>query len=480
MTRRTRRLAAATAGLAAACALVLPAATAHAATGGYTPNPHEWWLNASHWDAQRNVWPITEGVGVTVAVVDSGVQASNPDLRGVVLPGGDMLGYPGNGEKDYAPKGGHGTAVAELIAGQGAGSSRVGADPVGIAPQAKILPVHVIDPSTNNAPIVKGIKYAVDHGASIINLSLGGNAPSSTTCDPDEQEAVAYALAHDVVVVAGSGDTNLRGPAPEEPGTCAGVLTVGGVEPNGSLWQDSVQGPQVSVAAPGDNIYTVNNNGQEYSTTGNGTSFSAPLVSGAAALIRSRYPKMPWYQVDQRLIDTAIPDGPQPNNSTGYGIINVTKALEASSYPVKASAPDPPYARYQAWLKTPAGQSFAKANHLSTGNPAGSGSGTHPGSSASGKPSSSGGGSGTLIVILVVVLVIAAIIALVIVLATRNRRGPRGPGAPGGGASGYPPGPYAPPSWYPPGQQYPPPGQYPQAPPGQQPPPGQYPPQQHP
>lgn len=449
--RRWRQLASAAGGLAAACALAFPAAAAHAATGSYTPNSREWWF--SNWSVQQKVWPVSKGAGVTVALVDSGVQASIPDLRGVVESGADMLGGSGNADQDYAPNGGHGTAVAALIAGQGIGTGPVGSAPVGIAPQAKILPVHSINPSQGMAPVAAGIKYAADHGADVINMSLGAAAPSSTTCDPSVQQAVADALAHNVVVVAASGDTNKGGPRPEQPGTCAGVLTVGGVEQNGAPWQYSTQGPQVSVAAPGDQMYTISSNGRQYSITSDGTSLSSALVSGAAALIRSKNPSMPWYTVVQRLIDTAVPDGPVPNNSTGYGIINVNKAVNASQYPVSASAPNPVYARYAAWLKTPAGQQFARANGISTGGP-----GAQAAPSATAK---SPGGSSTLIIVLVVILIVLVAAGVVIALVIRNRsgRGPRGPRAPGG--YGPPPGQYPAP-----GQgQYPPPGQA-QYPPG--------------
>ncbi|HEY2673405.1 MAG TPA: S8 family serine peptidase [Rugosimonospora sp.] len=459
MARRFRRLAAAAAAFVVAGALALPATAAHAAPGGYTPSSREWWM--SNWSVPQKVWPVTEGAGVTVAVLDGGVQASIPDLRGVVESGADMLGDPGNGEQDYVPDGGHGTAVATLIAGQG-----IGVGPVGIAPRAKILPVHVIVPSTDMTPVANGIRYAVDHGAQIINMSLGATVPTATTCDPAEQQAVAYALAHNVVVVAASGDVNKSGTSPEEPGTCAGVLTVGGVEPNGSLWQYSTQGPQVSVAAPSDHMFTVNSNGRQYTVGSSGTSLSAPLVSGAAALIRSEYPSMPWYTVVQRLIDTAIPQGSVPNNQFGYGILDVSRAVNASAYPVTASAPNPVYARYQAWLKTPAGQQFAAQNGISTG--PSTGTGAQAGPSAMAKPSS--GGSGTLTFVLIAVLVVVVLVVVIggglaffLISRNRTRRGPRHPGGPGGG--------YGPPSGY-----GPPPGQYPQQ--GQYPPPGQYPPYQ--
>lgn len=389
------------AGLAAAAGLGLPAAAAQAMTGQiaqYTPSANEWWL--ANWQVQQKVWPLTAGAGVTVAVVDSGVQASVPDLRGAVAPGGDVLGDSGTGKTDLdTSEDGHGTAVAVLLAGQGYGTGTVG-----IAPQAKILPVAVSSPGASgpstSETVAAGIMFAVRHGAAVINLSLGLDVLSAASCDPGLQDAVAYALTHNVVVIAGAGDVNITGPGPVQPASCAGVLAVGGVEPDGSLWPDSPQQPYVSVAAPGDHMVYVGRDGR-YTTTGYGTSFSSPLVSGVAALIRSRYPKMPWYQVDQRLIGTAIPEGTSvPNDGYGYGIIDPARAVNASAFPVTALAPDPVYAKFRAWLATPAGISFAQANGLPSGSaataaPAAS-AGAGTGTAASPGPASPGAGVSAL------------------------------------------------------------------------------------
>ncbi|MGH3167071.1 MAG: S8 family serine peptidase, partial [Trebonia sp.] len=362
----------------------LPAGAAQAAADGYKPSANEWWMTS--WSVPQQVWPLTEGAGVTVAVVDSGVQATIPDLRGVVLRGGDVIGYQGHGDVDYATvdQDGHGTTVAVMIAGQGYGTGTVG-----IAPRARILPVHVAYPELLNgtAHMAAGIDYAVKHGAQVINVSLGEPAPSETSCDPVLQDAVAYALAHNVIVVASSGDTNLGGPGPEEPGSCAGVLAVGAVGKNGSVWPYSTRGPYVSVVAPGDHMVYVGSDGR-YDTVGSGTSFSSPLVAGAAALIRSRYPSMPWYQVVRRLIGTAIHiNTPVPNNNYGYGVINIAKAVNASAFPVKASSPDPVYARYLSWLRGPAGRTWAKANDVRVpGTASSSAAGSKSAGSKSGRP----------------------------------------------------------------------------------------------
>src|SRR5262249_26740860 len=108
-----------------------------------------------------------------------------------------------------------------------------------------------------------------------------------------------------------------------------------------------------------------------FTTTGAGTSFAAALTAGAAALIRSRYPHLPWYEVDRRLIATASPAGhPVPNDGYGYGIVNLARAVNASAYPVPASAPDPVLARYRAWLATPAGRAAAQRYRLPPPRPA--------------------------------------------------------------------------------------------------------------
>ncbi|HEY1704136.1 MAG TPA: S8 family serine peptidase, partial [Trebonia sp.] len=193
-----------------------------------------------------------------------------------------------------------------------------------------------------------------------------------------------------------------------------------------------------------------------------GTSFASPLVAGEAALIRSKYPSMPWYQVDQRIIGTAIRVNglKTPSDGYGYGIANVAKAVDASKYPVASSSPNPPYTRYLAWLKTSDGQAWAKENGVtvpsSGSSQAAGGSGATPAATAK-----SSSGSSALIIILVIIIVIVVVAAIVIALVARSRKRSR-PGA-------YPPGP---PGTYPPG------GQYPPGPPGGQypPPPGPYPP----
>jgi membrane-anchored mycosin MYCP len=369
----------------------------------------EWWF--SSWDIQTKVWPLSRGAGVTVGVVDSGVQANLPDLRAAVIPGGDTAGGRTNGMTDESGPLGHGTGVAAVIAGQG-----VDGGVLGIAPAAKILPVVVgsgyseLSDMTLHTVAV-GIRYAAAHGAGVINLSLGMPAPSAGSCDPVLQDAVAYALEHNVVVVAGAGNTNVSGQIPVEPASCAGVLAVGAVGPNLRLWPDSDQQPYVAVSAPGSDIVSLGRTGGD--VDGSGTSFASAFVSGAVALIRSRHPSMPWYQVVQRIINTALPAGGSvPNDSYGYGILRIPGALNTAVYKVPASAPNPVYAAYQQWLASPQGQQFTAPSHPKPRS-------SHGPQAAA--PASSGS-SGGLIAVIAGVVVAAGLAAGLSVLVARRRR----------------------------------------------------------
>jgi subtilisin family serine protease len=233
-----------------------PAWAAPGARGGAVPMPRtgEWWFTS--WKILPRVWPLTEGAGVTVAVLDTGVQASVPDLSGVVLPGGDVTGHHTDGEKDFNTDGdGHGTMMAVLIAGQGRGTGVLG-----VAPKAKILPVVVnagaSDVTSDPSAMAAGIIYAANHGAQVIDVSQEYPSATASGCDPAEQAAVAYALARNIVVVVAGGDANLIGAGPAEPASCAGVLAVGAVEPNRALWPRDTRQPYLAVVNPGADLIT--------------------------------------------------------------------------------------------------------------------------------------------------------------------------------------------------------------------------------
>jgi type VII secretion-associated serine protease mycosin len=315
-----------------------------------TPHPlsDEWWFSA--WGVEKDVWPLTRGAGVTVAVLDSGVNASLPELSGVVLKGSDTTGRKSDGRKDFDDKdGGHGTGLSALIAGQGGGSTGF----VGIAPEAKILPINVnsrpSDPVGLYEAIAAGIRFAVNHNAKVINISLGitsGAMPNH--CESGIQDAISYAIDHDVMVVASSGNEGNKSNWPDLPGSCAGVLAVGAIVKTLNPWSDSQRQPYVAIAAPGVGG-VVGRHGQYYPHA-SGTSISAALTSGAAALIRSRNPHMPARTVVQRLMATAYHTKSSPwNDQTGYGPIQITSAMNPERYPVPANAPNPVYDAFDKW-----------------------------------------------------------------------------------------------------------------------------------
>ncbi|MBT2421288.1 type VII secretion-associated serine protease mycosin [Streptomyces sp. ISL-22] len=282
----------------------------------------QWVLDAYKMD---ETWALTQGEGVTVAVVDSGVDGSHPDLTGQVLQGKDFTGG-GNAQEDVA---GHGTGMASLIAGHGHGAGN-NAGMVGLAPKAKILPLRVLqkkDDDFEDDTWAEAVRYAVDNGAKVINLSLSAGGGSRTL--PSGREAIAYAQAHDVVVVAAAG--NDGGLTVDEPAALPGVVSVGAVDNEGNLWDKSNIGKGLTLVAPGVEIVTANNNRSDGYSLSTGTSDATAYVSAAAALVRAEYPDLTAGQVINRLIKSASflhhKGLKAPDREYGYGILRPNKAL---------------------------------------------------------------------------------------------------------------------------------------------------------
>ncbi|KAB2347834.1 S8 family serine peptidase [Actinomadura rudentiformis] len=334
----TRFLAAA----GASSLLALTVATPAGAVPG--PRSEQWWFSA--WEIQKKVWPVSQGAGVTVAVIDTGVNASLPEFQGAVVPGADLERGSGDGRTDTDTKlGGHGTGMAALIASQG---GRTGF--VGVAPQAKILPI-IAD---SHEATTKGIRYAVDHGAKVISISQGHTA--SQGCEPNYQQAISYALQKDAVVVVSAGNSGNASNRPESPANCAGVLAVGAVDNKKKAWIGTQRQPYVAVAAPGAPVTSV---GKEGRLVGDviGTSQAAALTSAVAALVRSKHPQMSNREVVQRIIASAVDAGPPGmDNMTGAGVIIPERALNAN---VPKSAPNPVFDRFDRLPKAPPGQTGA-------------------------------------------------------------------------------------------------------------------------
>jgi thermitase len=241
-----------------------------------TPNDAHW---TSQWGLRQTgfpqAWDVTHGSPrIVVGVLDTGVERSHPDLAGAVLAGRDFV----SDDADPADEAGHGTAVAGILAART--NNRAGV--AGACWSCRVLPVRVLgrDGKGESATLAAGIVWAVDHGADVLNLSLGGDTTTMA-----ERDAVAYAVGHDVVVVAAAGNDGKT--RREYPAATAGVIGVAGSDAEGRLYDWSNRGSWVDVAAPGCN--TSPWRGHAYSTFC-GTSSAAPLVSGLAALVRSAHP----------------------------------------------------------------------------------------------------------------------------------------------------------------------------------------------
>ncbi|MFE9137318.1 type VII secretion-associated serine protease mycosin [Streptomyces sp. NPDC007355] len=328
MTRPTRTVAAA---LLAAAFAVLPATTtpAHADT----IRARQWGLEALH---TTEAWRTTKGDGITVAVLDTGVDAEHPDLEGSVLPGRDLVGFGASrGDRAWAR---HGTAMAGIIAGHGHGYD--GEDGVlGIAPDAKILPVRVILEGTDKArdkarktrgtALAEGIRWAADHGADVINLSLGDDSKSAHP-DAGEDAAVQYALAKGVSVVASAGNGGEKGDHISYPAAYPGVIAVTAVDRYGTHASFSTRRWYATVSAPGVDIAIADPDRRYYE--GWGTSAAAAFASGAVALVRAAHPDLTPAQIKRLLIDTARnrPKGGR-SDAKGYGTVDPAAAIEAGA-----------------------------------------------------------------------------------------------------------------------------------------------------
>lgn len=269
-------------------------------------------------------------------MLDTGVDDTHPDLTGQVLAGKDMVGFGAErGDSSWAR---HGTGMAGIIAGHGHGAGR--ADGVlGIAPDAKILPVRVIledkDPqrkkarTTRGGALAEGIRWAADHGADVINLSLGDDS-STAHPEPQEDEAIQYALAKGVVVVASAGNGGKEGNRASYPAAYPGVIAVAAVDRYGNRADFSTRRWYAAVAAPGVDVVIADPDRHYYE--GWGTSTASAYVSGTAALIRSAYPKLSPAQIKEVLEDTTR-DSPAGGRSddVGTGLIDPAAALKAAA-----------------------------------------------------------------------------------------------------------------------------------------------------
>ncbi|MFD7625864.1 type VII secretion-associated serine protease mycosin [Streptomyces sp. NPDC059851] len=317
---------------------VLVGATAPPATADAVRD-RQWGLTALR---AEEAWGITQGDGVTVAVLDTGVDPTHPDLAGQVLDGTDLVGMgAGPGDRAWAR---HGTAMAGIIAGHGHGRNRR-QGVLGVAPQAKVLPVRVIleegDPGRSTArqskggALAEGIRWAADHGADVINLSLGDDSDSAHH-EAAEDEAVQYALGKGAVVVASAGNGGREGDHASYPAAYPGVIAVTAVDRSGRKAAFSTRNWYASVSAPGVGVVIADPDRAYYE--GWGTSAAAAFVSGTVALLKAAHPDLSPAQIKKLLQDTAA-DSPAGgrDDARGHGLVDPVAALQAA----EALRPEP-------------------------------------------------------------------------------------------------------------------------------------------
>jgi membrane-anchored mycosin MYCP len=331
-----------------------------------------------------HVWQLTRGSGQRVAVIDTGV-SPHPRLPGAVA-GGDYV-FTGDGTQDCD---GHGTAVAGIIAAAPDPSRADGFS--GIAPDVTVISIRqsstkfgaLADPSDAGFgdvdTMAKAVRTAADLGASVINISSVACVAAGSALD-DRALGAALAYAVDIknaVVVAAAGNTGGPGQCPaQQPGTTVVVspawyddyvLTVGSVSPHGTPSSFTLAGPWVDVAAVGEGVISLSSSGdglmsslgrQDRSASLSGTSYAAPVVSGLAALVRSRFPALTARQVMQRIEATAHhpPDGWDP--LVGNGVVDVLAAVSTDA--PATTAPERPSSA--AVSVTPAAPPAAPGQH---------------------------------------------------------------------------------------------------------------------
>jgi hypothetical protein len=348
--------------LAVATGFALPANAAPLARAPRTSAPDlasQWWLTSLH---VQQAWRAAsaKGAGVTVAVLSTGVSASQQDLSGAVLTGPD---YAGSGRVAGGPFWGfEGTAVAGLIAGHGHGAGGASGS-TGIAPRARILSVPVTleydDPLNSDAAITKrlpdaiaaGIRYAVAHGARVIALPLdpgtlglaAGGDPAAAGGSAAERSAVGYAVAHDVVLVAPAGDNGMGAGTVNYPAAYPGVIAAGATAKGGQLASFTNKSSYVALTAPGAGLTVAAPGDGGYGTLAS-TDMSAALAAGVAALIRSRFPGLTAAAVVQAMergVTGRAASGGGHGALDAAGALTVAATLAARQAPPATATPSP-------------------------------------------------------------------------------------------------------------------------------------------
>ena len=271
-------------------------------------------------------WDITLGdKNIIIGVIDTGIDLKHPDLISKIVPGYNVLT---DGKSPPDDDDGHGTHVAGIVAA--ATDNKIGI--AGTAPRCMIMPIKALDKDGGDAlGVAIGIVWAVDHGAKVINMSLGG-----PDCTETLDRAVQYALIHRVPIVSATGNGNeqhIGTNEPKYPAASSGVIAVGSMDPGGQVSKFSNYGKWLTVLAPGEQIlsttptYSLPGIMADYDYMG-GTSMACPIVAGVVALMLSRNPNMTPAMIKSKLQSTAKPIGSTGfNEKAGYGLVDAEKAV---------------------------------------------------------------------------------------------------------------------------------------------------------
>lgn len=405
-----------------AVTVVALGASAGTASGVESIRAQQWHLEAMH---APEMWRTSTGSGVTVAVIDTGVQGDTADLQGRLLPGTDLSGLTKSGGVLHDMVG-HGTGMATLIAGTGKGAGGKGA--FGLAPDARILPVKVNAGSDFTAAdteyadqLAEGITYAADHGAKVINLSQGVRQNLVTPAQLAKfRTAVEHADAKGSLIVASVGNAGDKDNPVEYPGGLPGVVGVAATDRTGKVAPWSEHGPQVLLAAPGVDIYSACTGKTGYCKT-QGTSDASALVSASAALLWSAHPDWTNNQVLRVLINTAS-NPKERSDYIGYGAVRPRIALTTPGDPGPADVS--PLAGAAAPAPAPE-QSGAAASTAGSA-PAGSAPSQAPASQPAAAAEKSSGSGGMLLVVGGIAAVVVVLV-IVVVVVRRNRPAAAGP-----------------------------------------------------
>ena len=326
------------------------------ALGAASPAHADRYRDAQWWIAELGVadaWQTATGKGITIAVIDTGINGTVPDLTGQVIGGTDVSGVGAtDGQVPLGPSESHATQVAALAAGHGVGADGI----IGTAPDAKLLSISISFANgtvSSDQQIADGVNWAVENGADIIVMSLVMNREWWST---NWDEAFLAAEKANVLVVVAAGNKGSGTDSVGAPATIPGVVVVGGIKRDRRISTfASTPGSTVTVVAPSEKLPGATASGSR--VMWNGTSGAAPIVAGIAALVMQAHPELDVANIINRIVVTADRIGAEGNIDYGYGLVDAREAVlaeipEVSSNPLGTMADWIEMNRAEDWTST--------------------------------------------------------------------------------------------------------------------------------